>query len=238
VTVICQGLKNAFVDRGVPPAKIEVIANGVDSEVFRPGERDHDLARQLHLDGCVVFGYIGTFFVFEGLELLIRAAQHACRLNKDVRFLIVGGGRQEADLKRMVNALGLTEQVIFVGRVKHDDIKRYYSVVDAFVYPRISLRITELVTPLKPLESMAMEKVVIGSDVGGIKELVTDGQTGVLFKKDNVDDLVDKLLYVAKNLSSLEPMRKNARKYVVEQRNWLTLCRRYLEIYRELGISA
>jgi glycosyltransferase involved in cell wall biosynthesis len=149
----------------------------------------------------------------------------------------VGGGRQEAELKRMAKELGVEDKVIFVGRVKHDDIKKYYSIVDAFVYPRISKRITELVTPLKPLESMAMEKIVLGSDVGGIKELVTNGQTGFLFEKENVDDLVDKMLYIAQNLSSLDPMRKNARKYVVEERNWFKICHRYLNIYKELGVS-
>ncbi len=236
VTVICEGLKNDLISRGISPDKIEIILNGVDSDAFRPLDKDHQLAEQLKINNCIVFGYIGTFFVFEGLDLLIQAAQRATQLNKDLRFLIVGGGRQEIELKRLVKELGLADKVIFVGRVKHDDIKRYYSVVDVFVYPRRSKRITELVTPLKPLESMAMEKIVLGSDVGGIKELITDGSTGFLFEKDNLADLIDKIIHIADNLGSLDPMRKNARKYVIEERNWLTICRNYLKIYKELGV--
>ena len=236
VTVICEGLKNDLVGRGIPSAKIDIIPNGVDSDEFVPLEKDHALARELKINDCIVFGYIGTFFLFEGLDLLVQAAQEAVKRNKDLRFLVVGGGRQEAELKRMVKELGVDDKVIFVGRVKHDDIKKYYSVVDAFIYPRISRRITELVTPLKPLESMAMEKIVLGSDVGGIKELVRNGDTGFLFEKENVNSLVEKIHYIADNLGSLDHIRKNARKYVVEERNWLKICRKYLDIYKEMGV--
>ncbi|MBF0331150.1 MAG: glycosyltransferase [Candidatus Omnitrophica bacterium] len=237
VTVICEGLKNDLIGRGVPASKIDVIPNGVNSDEFQPLEKDHNLAKELNLEGCIVFGYIGTFFVFEGLDLLIRAAKTATSRNKDLRFLIVGGGYHEATLKKMAKDLGVEDKVIFVGRVKHEDIKRYYSIIDAFVYPRISKRITELVTPLKPLESMAMEKIVLGSNVGGIKELVTDNFNGFLFEKENVDDLVDKIAYISSHLSSLDAMRRTARKYVVEERNWLTICQKYLSIYKELGVT-
>ena len=237
VTVICEGLKNDLIGRGISPQKIEVIPNGVDSEEFQPVERDLDLARQLNLQGCIVFGYIGTFFLFEGLELLIQAAKQATTDNKDMRFLIVGGGRQEDVLKKMAKELEVEDKVIFVGRIKHDSIKRYYSVIDAFVYPRVSKRITELVTPLKPLESMAMGKLVLGSDVGGIKELVSDGENGVLFEKENVNSLVEKIHYIARNFDSLDQIRENARKYVIAERNWLTICRKYLDIFCDLGVS-
>lgn len=237
VTVICEGLRKDIVERGFDPKKIEVIPNGVDTELFKPVEKDEEIIKKYELKDRKVFGFVGTFFLFEGLEYLIKAAKKICDDNDDVKFLLVGGGHEEEKLKVLVKELSLEDKVVFTGRVKHDDIKKYYSVIDVLVYPRISKRITELVTPLKPLEAMALEKIVLGSDVGGIKELVKDGYNGFLFKSDDVDDLVDKCKYVLNNIDNMSKMAKDAREFVINERNWLKICEKYLTIYKELGIS-
>ena len=189
ITVICRGLKDDIIKRGIPEEKITIIPNGVDVESFKKQPPDEELIKKYSLSGCKVLGFVGTFFEFEGLELLIKAMHQIAQQKRDVKLLLVGGGRVEEKLKAMVTGLQLDDQVIFSGRVKHAEVNRYYSVIDVLVYLRISKRITELVTPLKPLEAMALEKIVIGSDVGGIKELVTDGYNGILFKAQSVDDL-------------------------------------------------
>lgn len=238
VTVICEGLKKDLIGRGIKENKIVVISNGVDTEKFQPIEdKDGEILDKYYLRGFKVLGFIGTFFEFEGLELLIQAAQEILKKRHDVKVLIVGGGREEARLKKLAKQLNVADNIVFTGRVRHDDIKKYYSVVDAFVYPRISKRITELVTPLKPLEAMAMEKVVIASDVGGLKELVTDGENGILFKNGNVKELVKKCLYALDNEKEMEKMAKESRQYVIKHRNWLDICKRYKAIFEELGIN-
>lgn len=237
VTVICEGLKKDLLGRGVPGEKVTVIPNGVEADVFQPLAPDEGIRQKYGLQGKVVFGFIGTFFYFEGLEYLIKAAKEMLAANKDIRFFLVGSGHEEEKLKALVNETGLEGKVIFTGRVKHDDIGKYYSVVDAFVYPRISKRITELVTPLKPLEAMAMEKIVIGSDVGGIKELVKEGENGLLFKAEDHRALAAKCLEVLRNLPQMQAMAKNARRFVIEKRNWKTICQEYFAIYRKLGVN-
>jgi PEP-CTERM/exosortase A-associated glycosyltransferase len=237
ITVICEGLRKDICERGIDESKVTIIPNGVDTEKFHPIECDLEVKKKYGLENCKVFGFIGTFFEFEGLDLLVKAAKKILEKKNDVKFLIVGGGRHEQYLKDLVNEMGLSKDVIFTGRVNHDEIKKYYSVIDNFIYPRISKRITELVTPLKPLEAMAMEKVVIGSSVGGIKELVSDGENGILFEADNVDDLVERCCYVLDNETKMQAMAKKSRQYVVEKRNWLTICREYLNIFEELGVK-
>ena len=241
ITVICEGLREDILRRGIPTDKISVIQNGVDTEEFQPpAGRDTEIVDTYSLKDVKVIGFVGTFFQFEGLEILIRAAENIIRRAPHVKFLLVGGGREEANLKKLTAELKLNEHVIFSGRVKHEDVKKFYSVIDILVYPRISLRITELVTPLKPLEAMAMEKIVIGSDVGGLKELITpqpEKVNGLLFKAGDVDDLVEKCLYALTHTQDVDALRKQAREWVVKERNWLTICRRYLDIFCSLGVS-
>jgi len=236
VTTICDGLKQDIIQRGVKEEKIEVIPNGVDTDIFQPRDPDAALIEHLDLDHCIIFGFIGTFFLFEGLDLLIKAAKQVLIKRKDVKFLLVGSGREEASLKKMVTEMGLSKHFIFTGRVNHDIVQKYYSVVDVLVYPRISKRITELVTALKPLEAMALKKIVIASDVGGMKELIQDGKTGILFKAGDVSELAQKCLYVLDHLSEVKKMGDEARSYVLKERNWLDISKRYLAIFKELGI--
>lgn len=236
ITTICDGLKKDIIQRGVREDKIEVIPNGVDTDIFQPRDPDATLIQKLNLDHCIVFGFIGTFFLFEGLELLIKAAKQILIKRKDVKFLLVGAGREEASLKKMVTEMGSAKHFIFTGRVNHDDIQKYYSVVDVLVYPRVSKRITELVTALKPLEAMALKKIIIASNVGGMKELIHDGKTGLLFKAGDVNELARKCLYVLDNLSEVKKMGEEARQYVLKERNWMNISKRYLKIFSELGV--
>ena len=97
-----------------------------------------------------------------------------------LRLLLVGGGPQEAALKAQVAAAGLQDTVVFTGRVPHDQVQRYYELIDVLAYPRLPIRLTELVTPLKPLEAMAQGRIFVASDVGGHRELVRHGETGYL----------------------------------------------------------
>ena len=104
--------------------------------------------------------------------------------------MLVGGGPQEDALKARADRLGIEDKVLFIGRVPHAEVQRYYGLVDVLAYPRHPMRLTELVTPLKPLEAMAQGHLLVASDVGGHRELIRDGETGVLFKAGDVNALV------------------------------------------------
>jgi glycosyltransferase involved in cell wall biosynthesis len=118
--------------------------------------------------------------------------------------------------------------------VPHDKIRDYYSLIDVFVCPRRPLRITELVTPLKPLEAMAMEKAILASDVGGHKELIEDGKTGVLFAAHSADDMIDRASQLAREPELRHRLGQAGRRYVIQERAWSELVQRYLPIYDEV----
>jgi PEP-CTERM/exosortase A-associated glycosyltransferase len=235
VTVICEGLRGDLVARGIPAGKITVIPNAVDIEKFDIGGRpDPALKMKLGLGASRVLGFIGSFYAYEGLDLLIAALPGILRQMPDVKLLLVGGGPQDAALKRQVMSLDLMDRVVFTGRVPHAEVNRYYDLVDVLVYARHPMRLTDLVTPLKPLEAMAQGRLMVASDVGGHKELIRDGDTGVLFRAGNADDLAAKVIALLNNEASWDAMKQAGRGFVETERNWAASVARYRDVYGRL----
>jgi PEP-CTERM/exosortase A-associated glycosyltransferase len=235
VTTICQGLKLDIVGRGIPEEHVTVIPNAVDATSFTMGRaRDARLTEELGLSDSLVLGFIGSFYAYEGLDLLLRAMPLILEARSDIRLLLVGGGPQEADLKSLCESLQLQGRVIFTGRVPHDKVQSYYDLVDILAYPRILMRLTELVTPLKPLEAMAQGKLLVASDVGGHRELIRPGDTGELFAAGDPRALANSVLALLERDEDWELRRQNGRRYVEEERNWPASVQGYAPVYERL----
>jgi len=235
VFTICEGLRADIVGRGIPAAKVTVIPNAVDIDAFEPGGiPDEVLKAQLGLAGCTVLGFIGSFYAYEGLDLLLDALPKILGQRPDVRLLLVGGGPQDAALQAQAQRLGLAQQVVFTGRVPHADVQRYYDLVDVLCYPRHSMRLTELVTPLKPLEAMAQGRLLVASDVGGHKELIRDGETGVLFRAGNSDALAQAVTGLLGRAQDWPALRTAGRRFVENERNWRESVSRYAQPFARL----
>lgn len=232
VTTICEGLKRDIEARGLCKAPITVIPNAVEYERFsKEMPRDDALAAQYGFVAGNTLGFIGSFYDYEGLDLMIQAMPKLLEHNPDIKLLLVGGGMQDQALRLQAEQLGLQHAVIFTGKVPFAEVERYYSVIDILVYPRKSLRLTELVTPLKPLEAMAQRKVFVASDVGGHHELVEDGVTGVLFKADNVDALVEAINGLISRPDLQQTLRENGLSFVRDERNWKNSVANYVDVY-------
>lgn len=235
VFTICEGLRGDIVARGIPAAKVTVIPNAVDIDSFEPGgEADAALKARLGLQGATVVGFIGSFYAYEGLDLLLAALPALLAARADVRVLLVGGGPQEAALKAQAAALGVADQVVFTGRVPHQEVQRYYDLVDVLAYPRHSMRLTELVTPLKPLEAMAQGRLLVASNVGGHRELIRDGETGVLFQAGSAQALAQAVLDLLARRDDWPRVRAAGRRFVETERNWAASVARYREPYESL----
>jgi PEP-CTERM/exosortase A-associated glycosyltransferase len=235
VFTICEGLRSDIVARGLPADGVTVIPNAVDIDAFEPGgQPDEALKAKLGLAGTTVVGFIGSFYAYEGLDLLLQAVP-ALRLRRpEVRVLLVGGGPQEAALKAQAATLGLSNTVVFTGRVPHAEVQRYYDLVDVLAYPRHPMRLTELVTPLKPLEAMAQGRVLLASDVGGHRELIRDGDTGYLFRAGQVDALVQGLDRVLSARADWAKVRAAGRRFVEQERNWGVSVANYRPVFERL----
>ncbi len=238
VTTICEGLRDEITARGIPPNRITVVPNAVDAMQFRIGAPpDPELRSRLGLDGMIVIGFAGSFYAYEGLDLLIEATALIAPATKNLRLLLVGGGPQEANLKAMVAERGLDARVIFAGRVPHGEVQHYYDLIDVLAYPRHRMRLTEIVTPLKPLEAMAQGRMFVASDVGGHRELVRDGQTGFLFAAGDAQALARALESVLEHKEDWPRIRDQARKFIETERTWARSVARYAEPYEALRLE-
>lgn len=236
ITCICEGLRSDIIDRGIPADKVTVIPNGVNISEFSQIEQpDSALQEQYNLANKFVVGFIGSFYALEGIDLLLRGFNEARKESPDLACMIVGGGKQELQLKALVEELGIQEHVTFTGRVPHNEVENYYSIIDLLLYPRKSKRITELVTPLKPLEAMAMGREFAASNVGGHRELITHGENGYLFEADSVEAIKSTILEAkSRNAEQRQQLRENAYSYVQNVRNWGNSVAPYPDIYRNL----
>ena len=232
VITICRGLAEDVIERGVPPNKVTIVPNAVDRQIFTgPGEPDRHLAGRLGLLDKTVLGFFGSFYFYEGLHLLLEALPELRRRRPDMAVLLVGGGPEEARLRDLARRLDLGQNAVFAGRIAHKEIRRYYDLTDIFVFPRLSMRLTELVTPLKPLEAMAQERIVAASNVGGHRELIRDRETGYLFPPDSSDGLTEGVLAALDDRASWPRIRARAIEYVDSERSWKHSVSRYADVY-------
>ena len=235
VFTICEGLRRDIVGRGIAASKVTVIPNAVDIDKFEPGgTADAPLKARLGLQDAVVLGFIGSFYAYEGLDLLLAALPALLQQRPDARVLLVGGGPQEAALKAQAQQLGVADKVVFTGRVPHAEVQRYYDLIDVLTYPRHSMRLTELVTPLKPLEAMAQGRLLVASDVGGHQELIRHGETGMLFKAGSADALAAAVLDLLARREQWPVLRAAGRRFVERERNWAVSTSHYKPVYERL----
>mgnify|MGYP000844652584 CR=1 FL=1 len=221
VAVLCQGIKNDLASRGVDPGKMTPVYNGIRPENFKPYPPDQEFSDAWQLSGKRVIGFIGSFYRYEGLDLLVEAFSRLASQYPDINLLLVGGGEMEERLKEQVKTLGIEDRTVMPGRVPHNRVDGVYALIDILVYPRYSVRLTELVTPLKPLEAMAMKKVLIASDIGGHRELISHNRTGLLFKAGDVQALSDAIIKCLSDETLAQRLRQNGHEYVMKNKTWL-----------------
>jgi glycogen synthase len=235
VAVICEGLKRDLLTRGIAAEKIMVSPNGVDLELFGdPPPPDTALAESLGIGGADVIGFIGSFYDYEGIDDLIAAMPSLQAQRPNAHLLLVGGGPMETALRTQAEASTATSNIHFVGRVPHDQVERYYSLIDILAYPRKKMRLTDLVTPLKPLEAMAQRRLVAASDVGGHRELIENGVTGTLFAPDSPPAIARALAELMEKRAIWGEIRDVARKFVEQDRNWSSNISHYQPVYHKL----
>lgn len=236
VVTICEGLRGDILSRGdIPADKIRVVPNAVDVDSFTYAPpADPELRSRLGLAGCTVLGFAGSFYGYEGIDLLLEAAAALLPRHPDLKVLLVGGGPQEAALREQAARLGLAERVVFAGRVPHAEVQAYYGQIDILCYPRKANRLTELVTPLKPLEAMAQGKLFVASDVGGHRELVRHGETGILFQAGDAAALAGAVAGLLADQESWEALRRAGRRFVETERTWRRSAAHYRAAYQSV----
>ncbi len=236
VITLGKMMRKELIKRGVNKNKIYIIPNAVDIKYFQPIPPDPELKKNLKINNKHVIAYIGSIRKIEGLETLIKAISIVKKKIKDVKVLLIGGGDERYCLKleKLIKELGLNGIVFFTGPIASTEINKYYSIVDIIVIPRINARVNRIVTPLKQLEAMAMEKVVITSDLPALREMIKPGISGDIFKPNNFGELANKIIYYLTNQKAKEALALSARNFVKEYYDWNVLVNKYCVLYEKL----
>jgi PEP-CTERM/exosortase A-associated glycosyltransferase len=238
VVGIARSILQDLEARGIASEKLFHVSNGVDTLRFVPRVRNSGLAAALGLNGAPTLGFIGTLFPWEGIPWLVRAAVALRKRGTVFNMLIVGDGPEAGEVRKAIQESDAERYIFYPGRVPYDQIERYYSVMDVLVYPRPRTRLTDLVTPLKPLEAMALGKAILGSDVGGVRELVESEVTGVLFKPGDVQDFERQAMRLLQDPEFRRLLGDRARQRVAKDKDWKVLTRTYESVYATACRSA
>lgn len=232
VFTLTTPMKEELVARGVPAEKITLAPNSVDPGQFEPRPRDQALAAQLGIpDQTPVIGYIGSFVQYEGLEHLAQACARLAQRGLDFRLLLVGNenvsgsdrGPITAEIERVAREEGLADRLIMPGRIPHEQVAAHYSLIDIAPFPRKPQPVTEMVSPMKPLEAFAMEKAVVVSSVRALGEMVRDGETGLVFAKGDVAALAEVLEKLLTQDGLRQDLSRAGRAWVESHRTWRRL---------------
>ncbi len=237
VLVITDALGQRMVDMGVDGDKITVVPNGVHVDRFVPRPRDKALEAELGVRDKCVIGYAGGLVHYEGLDLLFAAVAMLLaegRAQAEFHVLIVGDGAHERTLRKVVEELGISSVVTFTGRVPHEEVERYLSLVDITPFPRAPMPVCELISPIKPFEAMAMAKAVVVSDVAALTEIVTEGRTGRAFAKGDSTALAQVLAELLDDPEQRQRLGAEAREWVRAERDWYNITASVDQVYRQL----
>ena len=229
VIAINDNLREVLINSGIDKHKVKVVYNAVNTTLINHLKQD---IKNVRTDRNLNFGYIGTLTPHEGIDLLIHAFSQYNLEFPHSRLYIYGNGIDEVRIKALST---INSNIYFKGSIEPNRVNEAFNSIDIIVNPRYKNKLTDSVTPLKPLEAMAYEKLFIGSDVGGIKELVTDKLNGFLFTAGDFNKLRLLLCYVSSlDFTELNRIKKEALNYVTTEKSWLSNSMLYNKIYQNL----
>ncbi len=204
--------------------RIAVIENGVDLEIFSTDTSSDNMKKSLNLEKYFVAGFVGNFREYHGIENLICLAEAVKSKSLNIMFLIVGDGVNRNRYEEIVRSKGLEKSVIFAGFVPHERVRDYIAVMDVALAPHRKDSFAETGgfhgSPLKIFEYMAMAKPIIAPPLGQIKELIVDGESGLLIYSEDTKALKEALLKLYHDKAYREHLGANARKRVEENYTW------------------
>lgn len=220
VIALSEIVKEELIRRGIEKKKIYVVPNDVDTDKLKPRTKDQTLLSQFGWGKKFIVGFIGSVVDYEGLHLLIKAAEKLQQSGNDIiRYLIVGDGNNLENLKSEVGKRSLSHLFKFTGRVPYEEVEQYYSIIDIACYPRLNWEVCSIVSPKKPFEAMAYGIPIIASSVRANSYFIDDGETGLIHRLEDVDDIVNKIELLHKDRTLREKISTNAREWVIQHRD-------------------
>jgi len=231
IVAVGEGYRQNMIRKGVPAAKIDVVTNGVDADLFTP--RPADAALREHLGftpGTFVVTFAGTIGVASGLEVALGAARRLKEQGRDdVAFLLIGDGAVRADLETQAHAQGL-DKVVFTGLVPRTALPDYLASSDACLVHFRKHELFSTILPSKFFEDAAMQKPILLGFEGDAREMLTEADCGIAFEPGNDAELAAAVVRLTSDRAECARLGANGRRYVLERFDRRRLAHEYLEI--------
>lgn len=244
VLTLTQEVKEELIHRGVRGENVSIAPNACDINRFTPIPRNLHLHKDIGIpDAVPVIGYVGSFVQYEGLDDLAKACTILHQNGTNFFLLLVGDEPVKRDgrtpLKEEIIEISLNggwrHKLFLTGRVQHDEVEQYYSLIDIAPFPRKSQQVTELVAPIKPLEALAMGKAVVVSAVAPLTEIVRNGKNGLVFDRGNVEEFAGILDKLINNRDLRAQLGEAGRQWVKSERTWDKVSKLILERISEVN---
>lgn len=219
IVVVSSVLKESLIkDFGVSADKIIVLPNAVDAKMFEPQVSGDTVRNKYSLNSNKIVGFVGGFYPWHGLNLLLDAAEDVLKILPNVKFLLIGDGPLRKKLEDRVNGSSLKNSVIFTGSIAHNELPQYIACFDIGVMPDSN----DYGSPIKIFEYMAMGKPVLAPKIGPIEEAVEDGKNGLLFERNNEYELANAIIQLLKKDNLLyRKISSDCRAIVLEKHTWI-----------------
>lgn len=229
VVACSQAVKDWTVDReGVPPNKIEVIYNGIDSSNFQPRGRRSAIRKEFSLvSEEPLVGMIANFYPEKGHKCFLMASKIILEKHPPAKFLIVGEGLLRREVENEASHLGLDGRVIFTGL--REDVPELLEALDVVVIPSLAEGLPNVL-----LEAMAASRPIVASEVGGVKEVIQDGETGILVPPSDYQALAKGIIKLLENPEKARTMVNRAHKLVEERFSLPRMVKEYERLYEGL----
>ncbi len=227
VTVVSRAIANALVGLLPLTTPMEIISMGVDSEIFHPGRADDAIREKYAIKGPFLL-YVGRLTEKKGVRYLIDAMTSVLCVVPNVKLLIIGSGELEEELRKQVLYLGISDQVSFVGSVPNMELPVYYATADIFIGPSIVTKGGDTEGfGLTFVEAAMSGCLLIGTDIGGVSDIIKDNITGFLIPEKSGKAIVSCILYGLNNEREIGKIKENARKICIENFDWKVIAHKY-----------
>lgn len=212
---------------------LKIIPMGVDSNRFQKTTEVDDLKKKFNLDGEVILS-VGRLIDLKGTDYLIKALPRVLLRFPTAKALIIGTGPRKNHLLNLSKELQIEENMVFIDQIPHTELIKYYSLADVFVLPSITNKKGETEGfGVVLLEAMACGLPVIGSDIGGIPDIIRKGETGLLIRQKDSQDLADQIIRLLSDESLRKKVIKNGHNLISTKFSWEVVTDRFIEIYRD-----
>ncbi len=239
IFAVSSPLKRKILQLGIPEDKVVVLPNGANYKKFDPArirpEEQKTVARKYGIDTeRFILGFVGSLRKWHGLDFLFEVFADMAPNYPEMQLVVVGDGPIREELRELTRKLGIEQRVTFTGNVVHDEMPVVVSLFQVAVLPA---EYRNHASPMKILEYMAMEKVVVAPDMENIRNIIDPGQNGVLFQPNSHDDLKAKIEMIYRDYPTYQKLGKNARLKIMEDLNWDNNARKVMDItLRKVGM--